>query len=122
MLGCVAPVFGGAGATVRWRRKRGLPAGGRWKAVTGVMASESSPRFGRWRPSGCAVALEGFDDDHAATATGAWRAMVPRGTGGHARVIMLRQHRRHRRTPQLRLGDDAPSARPHDRAGPRDIT
>src|SRR3954464_156869 len=29
-------------ATVRWRRKRGLPVGGRCKAVTGVMASESS--------------------------------------------------------------------------------
>ena len=32
-----------------------------------------------------------------------------------------RPHRRHRRAPQLGLGDDPPSARPHDRAGRRDI-
>src|SRR5271154_4642861 len=30
-------------------------------------------------------------------------------------------HRRHRRTPQLGLGNDPPPARPHDRAGRRDI-
>ena len=32
-----------------------------------------------------------------------------------------RPHRRHRRAPQLGLGDDPPSACPHDRAGRRDI-
>jgi hypothetical protein len=45
----------------------------------------------------CAAALEDFDDDHAAAATGAWRMMVCRGAGCRIRVVMLyrRIHRRH---------------------------
>ena len=50
------------------------------------------PGIGRWRAAGCAASLEGLDDDHAATATRAWRAMVlhEAGTaGGRVCVVML---------------------------------
>src|SRR6202047_2236768 len=45
--------------------------------------------FGRWRAAGCAAALEGLDDDHAAAATRAWRAMVCCGAGVQVRVVVL---------------------------------
>jgi len=60
--------------------------------------------LGRWRGARCAATLEDFDDDHAAAATGAWRAMIRRDAGGQVRVVMLyrRIHRdRHRHGDQF---------------------
>src|SRR5258708_5233652 len=43
--------------------------------------------FGRWRAAGCAAVPKALDDDHAAAATRAWRAMGCCGAGVQARVV-----------------------------------
>src|SRR5260370_1779051 len=47
------------------------------------------PGIGRWGAAGCAGAFEGLNDDHAAPAAGAWRAMVCLDAGVQARVVVL---------------------------------
>src|SRR5260370_42566999 len=48
-----------------------------------------APGIGRWRAAGCAGALEGLNDDQAATAAGAWGAMVCLDAAVQARVVVL---------------------------------
>ena len=45
--------------------------------------------MGRRRAARCRAALEALDDNHAAAATGAWRAVVYRGAGGLIGVVVL---------------------------------
>src|SRR6202011_1083461 len=52
--------------------------------------------IGRRRGAGCSGALEGPDDNHAATATRAWRAMVCCGAGGWVRLVALHRRIGHR--------------------------
>src|SRR3954462_15121017 len=49
----------------------------------------SDPGLWRRRAARCRAALEELDDDHAAAATRAWRAMVCRGAGGLIGVFVL---------------------------------
>src|SRR4249920_2640408 len=51
----------------------------------------ADPGIGRRRRAGCGASLEGLDDNHAATATRAWRAMVCGKTGGRVRVVLYRR-------------------------------
>ena len=44
--------------------------------------------LGRRRSARFAAAPEALDNDHATAATGAWRAMVHGGAGGHVGVVM----------------------------------
>src|SRR6202045_1907093 len=54
------------------------------------------PGIGRRRGAGCSGALEGPDDNHAATATRAWRAMVCCGAGGWVRLVACHRRIGHR--------------------------
>ena len=101
------PKCQGAAATGLARRPRGRSAAGRLFPrrlhPAGRDRSDRLPeQGGGLRP---AVPHRGRDTAHDRR-----RSQAPR-----------RSHRRHRRAPQLGLGDDPPSARPHDRAGRRDI-
>src|SRR5258708_38512516 len=85
-----------------FRRAHGATRQGRWS-----WRRSPDPGAGRWRGSGHTAALESFDDDHATTATGAWRAMIGHGACGQVRLVVvcrwidLRQRR----------GDQLPGAR-----------
>ena len=72
------------------RRERDVPAGGCCdEATRAVMAQVLTRGIGRRRAARCAAALEDLDDDHAAAAARAWRAMVCRGAGGSVGVVAL---------------------------------
>src|SRR3954447_24379708 len=64
------------------------------------------PSLWRGRTARCRAALEDLDDDHAAAATGAGRAMVCRSAGGLIGAVVLG-----RRIWRQRHGDQLPGAR-----------
>src|ERR1700722_6645771 len=101
MIEGVARARGGPRSIVLRCRRRGFPGGG-WcdEAVTGSWHRGPDPGIGRRRGAGRSGALEGPDDNHAATATGAWRAMVGCGAGGWVRLVALRRRIGPRRPPQ----------------------
>ena len=95
-------------------RRRGLARGPRGRSAAGRLFPRGLHAAGRDRP------------DRLPEQGGGLRPAVPHGgrDAAHDRrrsQAPRRAHRRHRRAPQLGLGDDPPSARPYDRAGRRDI-